>query len=79
MPNRHVVPSPKGGWDVKEPNNPDPTSHHRTQGGAEDAAKRDVRRDGGGEVIVHDRDGRIRDKDTVAPARDPFPPRDRRR
>jgi hypothetical protein len=29
MANRHVVPNPGGGWDVKEPHNPDPTFHHR--------------------------------------------------
>jgi hypothetical protein len=78
VPSRHVVPNPDGGWDVKEPNNPDPTSHHRTQGEAEGAAKGEVRREGGGEVVIHDRHGRIRDKDTVAPGSDPNPPRDRR-
>lgn len=77
MTNLHVVPSPIGGWDVKEPHNPIPKSHHPTQQDAEGAAKRAVRQGGGGEVIVHDPKGRIRDSDTVRPARDPFPPRDR--
>lgn len=76
MPNRHVVPSPRGGWDTKEPNDPTPKSHHRTQGGAEDAAKRAVHQEGGGQVIIHRPDGTIRDADTVAPARDPYPPKD---
>lgn len=31
---------------------------------------------GGGEVIIYGRDGRIRDKDTVALGRDPNPPRE---
>ena len=31
---------------------------------------------GGGEVRIHGLDGKIRDSDTVPPARDPFPPRD---
>jgi hypothetical protein len=78
VPNRHVVPNPDGGWDVKEPHNPDPASHHRTQADAEAAAKHDVGRQGGGEVIIHDRQGRIRDKDTAPPGHDPHPPRDRR-
>ena len=78
MTNRHVVRNPDGGWDVKAPNNPKPTSHHPTQGDAERSAKREVGQNGGGEVIIHGRDGRIRDKDTVAPGNDPIPPRDRK-
>jgi hypothetical protein len=31
----------------------------------------------GGERVTHGRDGRIRRKDTIPPARDPFPPRDK--
>ena len=31
-----------------------------------------------GEVRIHGLDGRIRDSDTIPPARDPFPPRDKR-
>lgn len=33
---------------------------------------------GGGEVRIQDRHGLFRDSDTVPPANDPFPPRDRR-
>ena len=76
MPNRHIVPKPGGGWSVKAPNRSTPESNHRTQGAAENTAKRTVRREGGGQVIVHRPDGTIRDADTVAPARDPNPPRD---
>lgn len=75
---RHVVPNPNGGWDVKQPGKPRPTSHHETQGAAEAQAKGDLQRSGGGEAVIHGRDGRIRDKDTVAPAHDPNPPRDTR-
>ena len=32
---------------------------------------------GGGEVVIHDRQGLIRDNDTLRPAKDPFPPRDK--
>jgi len=31
---------------------------------------------GGGELSIKGRDGRIRSKDTIAPGNDPFPPRD---
>lgn len=73
---RHVVPNPSGGWDVKKPGAERASSHHDTQSQAERHAEQIVSKSGGGEVVVHDRHGRIRDKDTVAPARDPFPPRD---
>ena len=72
---RHVVPDGKG-WATKVPGVSEPKSQHRTQEAAERRAKTDVRREGGGEVTIHRKDGEIRDRDTVAPARDPFPPRD---
>ncbi len=73
---RHVVVNPKGGWDVVEPGSARASSHHDTQAHAKAQAKEAVRKDGGGEAVVHARDGTIRDKDTVAPHRDPDPPRD---
>ena len=75
---RHVVPNPDGGWDVKAPGARRASSHHSTQSDAEQRAKEIVHNAGGGEVRIHGRDGRIRDSDTVAPGRDPFPPRDTR-
>lgn len=77
--NRHVVPNPSGGWDVKAPGAERASSHHATQADAERRAKTIVANAGGGEVRIHNRQGRIRDSDTVRPGRDPFPPRDRRR
>lgn len=74
---RHVVRDGKN-WNVKKPGSSTPTSTHRTQKAAEREAKRQVRREGGGEVRIHGRDNRFRDSDTVAPGRDPFPPRDRK-
>ena len=75
MPNKHVVPNGNG-WSVKTPGVAKPDSNHRTQRAAEDAAKSSVRNVGGGDVVIHGVDGRFRDSDTVAPARDPFLPRD---
>ena len=75
---RHVVPNPDGGWDVRAPNAERASSHHDTQGDAIDRARDIVGNAGGGEVVIHGRDGRIRDSDTVAPGNDPNPPRDRR-
>jgi hypothetical protein len=72
---RHVVQNPDGGWHVKAPV---PAAHPRT---ATLRPKRSSRARnhslrGGGEVVIHGRDGRIRDSDTLSPGRDPFPPRD---
>ncbi len=76
--NRHVVPNPHGGWDVKAPGAKRSSGHANTQADAERIAKRIVGNQGGGEVVIHGRDGKIRDSDTVAPGHDPSPPIDRR-
>lgn len=73
---RHVVPNPGGGWDVKKPGADRSSSHRPTQSDAIDRAREIVDNAGGGEVVIHRPDGTIRDSDTVAPGNDPFPPRD---
>lgn len=75
---RHVVPSEGGGWDVRAPGADRASSHHDTQADAIDRAREIVHNVGGGEIVIHGRDGKIRDSDTVAPGNDPNPPRDRR-
>jgi Uncharacterized protein conserved in bacteria (DUF2188) len=75
---RHVVPNPKGGWDVEKPGASRASSHHDTQVSAEARAKEILRGAGGGEAVIHRPSGEIRDSDTVPPARDPNPPRDNR-
>jgi predicted RNase H-like HicB family nuclease len=75
---RHVVKNPDGGWDVKKPHADRASSHHDTQAQAEQRAKEILGNIGGGEVVIHGRDNKIRDKDTVPPANDPNPPKDRR-
>lgn len=76
MARKHVVPIPGGKWAVKTPGKSLPNSTHSTQNSAEKAAKQAVKRHGGGEVVIHRRNGQIRDADTVAPAKDPNPPKD---
>lgn len=76
--NRHVVPSPKGGWDVKKPGSSRAVAHTDSQKAATDRARQIVHNAGGGEVRIHGKDGRIRDSDTIAPGHDPNPPRDKR-
>jgi hypothetical protein len=75
---RHVVPNPKGGWDIKKPGSARVSKHTETQKDAIDRAREIVRNQGGGEVRIHGKDGRIRDSDTIAPGNDPNPPKDKR-
>ncbi|TXR51557.1 DUF2188 domain-containing protein [Quadrisphaera setariae] len=76
--NRHVVANPNGGWDVKKPGSSKAGAHADTQADAIARARTIVSNNGGGEVRIHGRDGRIRDSDTIAPGNDPLPPRDKR-
>lgn len=73
---RHVTPHPDGGWQVTKPGANRPSARTATQAEGVDRAREILGRDGGGEVVIHRPDGSIRDADTVAPGRDPNPPRD---
>lgn len=75
---RHVVPNREGGWDVRAPGAERSSAHKATQADAVQRAREIVNNAGGGEVVIHGRDGRIRDSDTIAPGNDPHPPRDRK-
>jgi hypothetical protein len=75
---RHVVRNPDGGWDVRAPGAQRSSGHADTQADAIDRAREIVGNSGGGEVVIHGRDGKIRDSDTVSPGHDPNPPRYRR-
>ena len=75
---RHIVPNPGGGWDVKKPGAERASGHFDTQAEAETRAKEILGRSGGGEAVIHRPDGRIRDSDTVAPGNDPNPPIDQK-
>lgn len=71
---RHVVPDGDGGWRVVKPNVDRASSKHETQADAQDRAREIIQNVGGGELATHNRKGQIRDKDTIAPAKDPYPP-----
>ena len=79
MANYHITPDSKKGWVVKKEGAGKASEFASTQRGAEKIAKKFASNSGGGEVVIHRRDGKIRDKDTIHPARDPFPPRDKKR
>lgn len=70
--NQHVVKRPEGA--VRGAGNTRDTSHHPTQAEAIGAA-RDIARKQRSEVVIHDRQGRIRDSDSYG--NDPNPPTDR--
>lgn len=74
---RHVVPQGTK-WAVVKPGSARASAVTGTQAEAERAAKRMVAKEGGGEVRIHGRDGKIRDSDTVSPGRDPNPPKDKK-
>lgn len=75
---RHVVPNASGGWDVVAPDAKRASVHTDTQKQALDRARGIVGNAGGGEVVTHGRDGKIRNSDTISPGNDPFPPRDKK-
>ena len=72
--NQHVVPA-DGLWGVRGEGNSRLTSIHETQAEAINAA-REIAIKQRSEVVIHRRDGRIRDKDSYGT--DPARPRDRR-
>ena len=71
---RMVYPRPDGSWGQKRLDAGRAASVHSTQREAQSAARRMLGRSGGGELITQGEDGRIRDKVTVRPGRDTFPP-----
>ena len=74
---RRIVSSdPAGGYRVDAPGAERASAKAPTQRAAEKRAKEIVSNLGGGEVTIRGADGRFADSDTVAPGRDPFPPRD---
>ncbi|HEY8165465.1 MAG TPA: DUF2188 domain-containing protein [Gemmatimonadaceae bacterium] len=62
-------------WKVKDEGASTPSSTHRTQGAAIDAG-RDRAKDHKSELVIHDRDNKIRDKDSYG--HDPHPPIDKK-
>lgn len=75
MADQHVVPHPEGGWAVRREGSDRVTSRHPTQSDAIDAG-REIARNQRSELVIHRRDGTIRDSDSYG--NDPFPPRDRK-
>lgn len=70
--NQHVTPHPDGGWQVKGAGNSRATVRTETQSDAIKIA-RDIAINNNSEVVIHGRDGRIREKNSYG--NDPCPPK----
>lgn len=64
-----------GSWENKRNDAIRASSVHATQGEAAKAARQMLKNQGGGELTTKGVDGKIRDKDTVPPGKDPYPPK----
>lgn len=69
--NQHVVPHPEG-WAVKGEGNSKPTKISDTQQEAISYA-REIAKNQESELLIHGRDGKIRDRDSYG--NDPYPPK----
>jgi uncharacterized protein YdaT len=72
---QHVLPTKDNKWGVKGEGNQRLTKKTDTQQEAIIAA-REIAKNQGGEVVIHRKDGTIRDKDSYG--NDPFPPEDKK-
>jgi len=79
MANYHVMKNKElNQWAAKKEGAERVAGYYDTQSEAEKAAKKMSANSGGGEVRIHSPKGSIRDSDTVAPAKDPCPPKDKK-
>ena len=63
--NRYVKQARSGGWDVVKEGHLRATAHGATKGAAVRTARELVRQEGGGEVLVLNRTGKIVETDTI--------------
>ena len=71
----HVTHDEKG-WKAQREGASRASARGATQSEVDRRAREILRGSGGGEILTHGRDGKIRSADTIRPARDPDPPRD---
>lgn len=76
-PGRTVSKRDDGKWQNKRNDSDRATSLHDTQREAVNAARENLRNQGGGELTTLGRDGKIVSKDTIPPGNDPNPPKDK--
>lgn len=72
--NVHIVPR-SGGWAVKKEGNSRASEIHRTKNEATGAG-REIAKENKVELVIHNKDGKISDKDSYGS--DPNPPKDKK-
>ncbi len=70
----HIVPNPKGGWDVKPGGAKRASAHRDTKAEVTDVG-REISRNQKTELIIHGKNGRIQRSDSHG--NDPQPPKDK--
>ena len=70
----HVVPNPKGGWDVQRSGSQRSSGHFNTKNDAVDRG-REISQNQKTEFVIHGRDGKIQRSDSHG--NDPCPPKDK--
>lgn len=68
---RTVTPRPDGKWAVNKPGAERASAVTDTQKEAQDRGREILKNQGGGELATKNRQGQIRQQDTVAPGNDP--------
>ncbi len=71
---RHVIPNrARGGWDVVKGDGTRASEHYATEAEAVERAREIVANNGsgGGTVLIHGHDGKIRRSDSIAPTESP--------
>jgi hypothetical protein len=64
---RHVVPNQAGGWSVIVPGRSSVVAHAERKRDATSKGRALLRHEGGGELVIHSKSGRIVERDTVPP------------
>lgn len=72
--NYHVIPY-NDGWASRKEGSKRISSKTDKQADAYADSRRFSQNSGGGEVIIHGRDFKIREKNTIPPKKDPYPPK----
>lgn len=73
---RSIYKDPMKGWADKCNSATRPAKYYDTQKEAYEAARNHLQNQKGGEItIMRGDDGRIREKNTIAPGNDPYPPK----
>jgi len=68
----HVVPAPKGGWNIKKGGSTRISDHCERKNDAIDRG-REISRNQGSELVIHNKDGKISGSDSHG--NDPCPPK----